>query len=357
MILSSIFSGWCIFGWVSVAAVGLLAVFASAPVIEAIKDRSGDVRRFVKWSSDENLWLLGSASNKKITSRNRPINMSVVIPAFNETQRLPNVLKETVDFLKKREEASSSENDQLRKFSWEVIVVDDGSCDGTAEAVLQQVIGCKWDSDHIRVICLTTNRGKGFAVRMGMLASRGRLALMMDADGATRIADMLLLESAMAQTPLKDVSKNENAPPGVIVPFGPLPHNAPDVVFGSRKDLEDAAVAVRKWYRNLLMYGFHFFVTTVVGSKIRDTQCGFKLFSREAVCRVFPSLHLNHWAFDIEILIVSNLARFGVKEVSVNWQEIQGSKLNIVTASLQMARDIVMIRLLYALKVWTLASK
>ena len=100
------------------------------------------------------------------------------------------------------------------------------------------------------------------------------------------------------------------------------------------------------------MHAFHVAVLVIIGTDIRDTQCGFKLFSKRASDILFRSLHLERWAFDTEIVLLCNLLGFKVREVDVNWTEIPGSKRNVVVASLQMLRDMILLRVLYLLGVW-----
>jgi dolichyl-phosphate beta-glucosyltransferase len=93
-------------------------------------------------------------------------------------------------------------------------------------------------------------------------------------------------------------------------------------------------------------------VKFVLRNNIKDTQCGFKIFSRDAARLVFPTQHLERWAFDIEVLLLCGAKGIPVKEIPVDWEEIDGSHLNVVDATLQMARDMVLIKLLYTLRLW-----
>ncbi|CAE6918276.1 ALG5 [Symbiodinium natans] len=233
------------------------------------------------------------------------------------------MLDETLAYLETRG-ASSSET-----FSYEVIVVDDGSSDNTYAAALSASKDASLRHGEVRVIQLVANRGKGFAVRAGMLVARGQMLLMVDADGATSIRDLERLERAL----------------------GPR-DTAPHIAIGSRHHLRQEALTKRAWYRNILMVGFHFAVWLVVGGAINDTQCGFKLFKANAAKRIFASLHIYRWAFDIEVLILSQLFGHGVAEVPVTWVEMPGSKLNLLTGALTMLRDMVLVRVLYACGVW-----
>jgi dolichyl-phosphate beta-glucosyltransferase len=253
------------------------------------------------------------------------LSLSVVVPAYNEEYRLPQMLDETLSYLEARAAAGSPGS-----FSYEVVVVDDGSSDGTYAAALASASSRKQSGGELRVIQLAANRGKGFAVRIGMLAARGTLMLMADADGATSIRDMERLERAM------DCQSGGST----------------QIVFGSRHHLKDDALKKRSFVRNTLMVSFHFVVWCLVGGPIHDTQCGFKLFHASAGKHIFSSLHLFRWAFDIEIVILSRILGKSIAEVPVTFVDMPGSKLNLITGALTMLRDIVLLRLLYIFGVW-----
>lgn len=171
---------------------------------------------------------------------------------------------------------------------------------------------------------------------MGTLSSRGKLILMADADGATKFADVEKVEAGLHDVNIK-------------------PENMA-VSCGSRAHLEEEAVASRSMFRTFLMYGFHFLVWFFCVRGIKDTQCGFKLFTREAALKTFSSLHVERWAFDVELLYIAQCFKIPIAEVAVNWTEIEGSKLVPVWSWLQMGRDLVFIRLRYITGAWKLES-
>jgi len=247
--------------------------------------------------------------------------LSIIVPAYNEEERINTMLEETVEYLLRR----STENE---KFDWELIIVDDGSRDKTGLKVLDWVK--RFTTDRIRVLPLVKNQGKGGAVQQGMLHARGHYLLMADADGATRIEDFARLE--------EKINKIEKEGKGLIV--------------GSRAHLEQRAVATRKWYRNVLMYGFHILVSLLTVKGIRDTQCGFKLFTRKTAQYLFFNQHLRRWSFDVELLCIAQQLKIPMAEVAVNWTEIPGSKLNLLESSFAMARDLFIIRLSYTFRIW-----
>lgn len=248
--------------------------------------------------------------------------VTLVVPAYNEEERLPAMLDEMLTYLKARQ----SEN---ARFTWEIIVVDDGSKDGTCNVVKRYCV--KEGTDAIRLLKLHRNHGKGGAVRKGMMRGRGQYLLMVDADGATVASELGALESRLLA----------------------IEADGHGIGVGSRAHLQDEAVATRKWYRNVLMYGFHALVMFLCGGHgVRDTQCGFKLFTRRTARILFSTLHIERWAFDVELLMIAARLRIPIVEVAVKWTEIDGSKLNVLASTIQMLRDLVLIRMCYLLRLW-----
>eukprot|EP00258_Populus_trichocarpa_P046173 XP_024462192.1 dolichyl-phosphate beta-glucosyltransferase isoform X4 [Populus trichocarpa] len=185
--------------------------------------------------------------------------ISLVIPAFNEEHRLPGALDETINYLQERAAKDKS-------FTYEVVIVDDGSADATKRVAFDFVK--KYTVDNVRVILLGRNHGKGEAIRKGMLHSRGELLLMLDADGATKVTDLEKLENQIHAVARKEFRLGESTSSDSSFRISDIPLAA----FGSRAHLEEKALATRKWYRNFLMKGFHLVVLLTAGSGIRDTQ-------------------------------------------------------------------------------------
>nr|XP_014086339.2 dolichyl-phosphate beta-glucosyltransferase isoform X2 [Bactrocera oleae] len=252
------------------------------------------------------------------------VHLSVIIPAYNEEQRLPKMLEECISFL---EEKAKNEI-----FTYEVIVVSDGSSDGTVSLALKY--SKRYTVDKFRVLELLDNRGKGGAVRLGMLSARGRYLLFADADGATKFSDYDKLEKNM-----KSITKDWQSD-GIVV--------------GSRSHLEQEAIVSRSLFRTLLMHGFHFLVWLFAVRSIRDTQCGFKLLTRSAAHTLFKNLHVERWAFDVELLYIAERLKIPIAEVAVNWKEIEGSKLTPVWSWIQMGVDLFLIWFRYAIGAWQL---
>ena len=118
-------------------------------------------------------------------------------------------------------------------------------------------------------------------------------------------------------------------------------------------------MASRTLLRNVLMWGFHTLVTVLGGvRKVRDTQCGFKLFTRSTAAVLFEQMHVERWCFDVELLYIAQSLRYPIAEVAVNWEEVAGSKLNLLDGSVQMGKDLLMVRLCYVSGLWKVpASK
>jgi dolichyl-phosphate beta-glucosyltransferase len=212
--------------------------------------------------------------------------LSVVIPSYNEARRLPPTLQHTLAYLRQR------------GCDYEIVVVDDGSADDTAAAAQAAAAG----DARVRVIRYTPNRGKGFAVRTGMLAATKAAVLFMDADNSTEI---------------EEVEK--------IMPW--LQSGAYDIVIGSRANIDTQLVRAQHPVRKLLGKLYGLLTRSLAFYGIRDTQCGFKLFTRAAAQRVFGELQSPTAIFDIELLMRASRAGLHIKEVGVTWTHDPESRL------------------------------
>jgi dolichyl-phosphate beta-glucosyltransferase len=233
----------------------------------------------------------------------REVTLSVVVPAYNEEFRLPPTLIEMIDIL-----------DTLKK-NYEIIIVDDGSSDRTAEVVKR----FEKIRPQIRLITLARNCGKGHAVRTGALNSRGEKVLFADADGSTPFSEMFKLYA--------EIEKGS------------------DIAFGSRALLSDQTKVKALWYRRAIGRTFNFLVTAILLPGVADTQCGFKMFTASAAEFVFSRQSIDGFNFDVEILYIARKAKLALKEVPVNWHNMPGSKVNLLVDSLKMLISLFTIRM------------
>lgn len=274
--------------------------------------------------------------------------VTLVVPAYDEEARLGVTLDETLRYLQERAKLDPS-------FTYEVLVVDDGSRDATVRVAFEYVK--RHSLERVRVLKQVSNQGKGAAVRKGMLCSRGQLLLFMDADGATKITELVKLEAEAKGLAAKQAAAQGagGAPSGGGggdgAAAGGTLADASVAVFGSRAHMEQQALAKRKWYRNILTHGFHLCVLLAGGSGILDTQCGFKMFSRGAARQLFPNQRLNRWCFDVELVYLCQRLSIPMAEVAVSWTEIPGSKIR-VTSILHMVLELFLIRVGYGLGIW-----
>ncbi|RHZ84861.1 hypothetical protein Glove_74g21 [Diversispora epigaea] len=249
--------------------------------------------------------------------------LTVVVPAHNETKRIPLMLQETVNYLEGRKLED-------KNFQYEIIVVDDDSTDDTTVIALE--FGNKNKNVDLKVLKLEKNRKKGGAVAQGILSSSGKHILFADADGATQFSDFEFLERELKRIVDKDG-------------FG--------VAVGSRAHLvKTDAVVKRSFIRNFLMHSFHKVLYIFGIRDIADTQCGFKLFTRKSGLCIFSNMHVEGWIFDIEMLLIAQFLKMPIVEVPVTWHEVEGSKVSLIKDSIQMAMDLLIIRLNYFFGFW-----
>nr|XP_027195748.1 dolichyl-phosphate beta-glucosyltransferase-like [Dermatophagoides pteronyssinus] len=253
--------------------------------------------------------------------------LSVIVPAYNEQNRLPTMLDEAIDFL------------EQKSFKYEIIVVDDGSRDKTTQIALGYVQ--KYGTEKIRVITLVKNRGKGGAIRIGILAARGEYCLFADADGATKFSEFEKLNHFI-QERRKSYSKNELNCKEKNFGSEFDPKMFP-IAIGSRAHMEEESIAQRSLFRTFLMWGFHFVVWLLTVKTVRDTQCGFKLFPRTVAQILFTHTHIERWAFDVELLLLAERLQLPIGEIPVEWTEIEGSKIVPVFSWIQMGIDVTLI--------------
>lgn len=229
--------------------------------------------------------------------------LSVIIPAYNEAERLPATLVDVDKYL------------SAAGFAYEIIVADDGSGDTTPDIVQRMAKTIK----NLTLLRFERNRGKGAVVRDGMLAARGAYRLFMDADNSTSA--------------------------GQFETMRPFFEQGYGVVFGSRALAESRLLPPEPWYRSLPgKMGNLFWIQLLVLPGLWDTQCGFKAFSAEAANRVFKAARIDGWGFDVEVLALAKRFGYRIKEVPVVWKNDLRSRVSF-SAYLKVLIETVKIRL------------
>jgi dolichyl-phosphate beta-glucosyltransferase len=229
------------------------------------------------------------------------IEVSIVIPAYNEEKRIGHSLEKILNYIR------------VKTFSREIIVVNDGSRDNTSSVLA----GYKDKIPELLIIENEVNRGKGYSVKKGILQSRGKYIIFSDAD---------------LSTPIEEADKILSA----------LKDNL-DLALGSRH-VPGAEIRIRQpLHRHLMGRFFNFFVRLVAIPNIKDTQCGFKGFRRDCAFWVFQKIDNSGWSFDVEAIYLAYKAGFTIKEVPVVWLDSPNSRISLFTDPLKMFIDVLKI--------------
>jgi glycosyltransferase involved in cell wall biosynthesis len=233
--------------------------------------------------------------------------LSIVIPAYNEEKRIGRSLDAVLSFL------------EAQSYRAEVIVVDDGSSDGTSRSALDRISKYSNAGHELRVLTNKPNRGKGYSVRRGLTKAKGEIVLFSDADFSSPITEAPKLIDPIA---------NGNA----------------DVTFGSRA-LNRELIGVRQpVIRDFGGRVFNLFMRTITGLKFKDTQCGFKAFRREPARPVFMLQSIERFGFDPEVLYIAKKLGLRLLEVPVVWNDSEASTVNYASDSIKMVLDLIRIR-------------
>lgn len=226
--------------------------------------------------------------------------LSVVIPAYNEATRIHPSLDQVLTYLR------------ARRCSFEVLVADDGSSDGTVEEVRRR------GEPEVRVLPASRNEGKGAAVRRGVFASRGELVLVTDADQAISIEEVARFEEYL--------------------------ENGFALACGSRGLLDSRALTPLPFFRVRLGKTFNWIVRIVGLSDFRDTQCGFKLFRGRVAREIFSRCRANGFAYDVESLYIARQLGYRIVEVPVPWRHVPESRVHPLYHAIDMLWEVIRIR-------------
>lgn len=229
-----------------------------------------------------------------------PISLSVVIPAYEEQERLGASLTRILDYLPGRFDA------------FEVVVVDDGSGDGTAE------VAESFPSPPVTLMQLSQNRGKGAALKTGVLETRGEWVLLCDADLSTPIEDLATLHGRAPEA---------------------------ELILGSRAAADSYVTKHQPIYRELMGKTFNGILRLLSLVEERDTQCGFKLIRGDVARELFADLSIERFAFDVELVCMARDRGYRVVEQGVRWEDSPNSRVHPVRDSLSMFADVLRLRL------------
>jgi dolichyl-phosphate beta-glucosyltransferase len=240
-------------------------------------------------------------SNKARINKDDKPYLSIVIPVYNEEKRIGDTLRKIVDFLKTKD------------FSREIVIVDDGCRDHTIDLATKILEGT-----NFRILKNVRNMGKGASIRTGMLAAEGEVRLFTDAD---------------LSTPVEELDK-------LIVPI----RGGYDVSFGSRAMKGSLLLVRQPFHREMMGRIFNLFVQILHLPGVKDTQCGFKMFTGRAADAIFQRQKMKGFCFDVEVLVLAGRLGYKMKEIPVSWIDSPQSKVNPLKDSLKMLWDLIKLK-------------
>ncbi|MCA9375800.1 MAG: glycosyltransferase family 2 protein [Candidatus Doudnabacteria bacterium] len=228
--------------------------------------------------------------------------LTVIIPTRNEAERIQPTLKDIHAYLEKQD------------YTAQVVIIENGSTDNSVEVIQ----GFQKTMDELVLDSPRPCPGKGCAVKIGMTKYDGEWLLFMDADNAT---------------PLREVEK-----------FWAATKEGYEVIIGSRHIKGSSITADQPWYRRLLGRSANLLIQVLLLPGIKDTQAGFKMFSRDAAKKIFPLQSIDRWGFDMEILALAKMFAYKIKEVPIEWHDVGESRLRPVKAAIGTLSELLTIR-------------
>jgi dolichyl-phosphate beta-glucosyltransferase len=228
--------------------------------------------------------------------------LTVVVPVYNEHKRMESGFANLFPYLQKN------------FMKWEVIYVDDGSTDQTYQKLLE----AQSEQPGLRIIRNVKNAGKGNAVRRGLEEGKGDILLFSDADFSSPIEEAEKLLDAIS--------------------------SGYDIAIASRGMTNSNIEVAQHWMRETMGKVFNLIIRTLLPLHYQDTQCGFKMFRREAARSIVSRMKMDGFAFDVEMLVIAQVLRMKVIEIPITWRDAKGSKVHPIKSSLQMFQDVIKIR-------------
>lgn len=228
--------------------------------------------------------------------------LSVIIPAYNEAERISSSLDSALEYL------------ETQPYTYEILVVDDGSTDDTVRVVKNYV-------PKVQILTGEPNKGKGYAVRRGMIQAKGQIRLFTDADFST---------------PLKEVEKLLSV----------ISDNQP-IVIGSRRLDRTLVKKHQPWYRELIGIIGNKIISTLLFGGIEDTQCGFKALTASATMDIFPTMKIDGFGFDVELLYLAKRQGIRITQIPVEWFNDERSRLNPIRDSIRTFQEVISIKRLH----------
>jgi len=241
--------------------------------------------------------------------------LSVIIPAYNEEKRIGQTLDFILAYLKNKE------------FSWEILVVDDGSQDKTIKVVKKRMVLAK----NLHLLSYGENRGKGYAIKYGVERARGEYILFADADNATPFYELEKLLPYKDEYDIVMGSRYVLKPkPGELSYWRALGHSLKELIFFIFWGHVPQTTVKKKqsWFRQLMSRGGNLIFVLLLGLGYEDTRCGFKLYKKEVAKKLFSLSRLERWGFDTEILVIARKFRYKVIEVPVEWYDVAGGAIS-----------------------------